>query len=75
MPHLIHLSWYITRTITHLLDPTRSAVLISSATIARKSKMCSVGAPRPDRAVTHAMIQLGHCDGCPGASLSARDES
>lgn len=59
----------------HLLGPMRSAVSNSSATMAKKSRICSVGAPRPEREAIHASIQSGHLSECPGTSFRAREQS
>ena len=59
---------------TYLLAPKRSALAISSATIAKKSCMCSVDAPRFGKADTQYKTQSGQRDGWPGASLRARGE-
>jgi hypothetical protein len=60
---------------TYLLGPKRSALAISSATIAKKSCICSVDVPWFDKVDTHDKIQSGQRDGWPGASLRAREVS
>lgn len=60
---------------TDLLGPNKSALPISSATIARKSWMCSDEAPCVENADTHERIQSGHREGCPGTSFKAKDVS
>ena len=48
---------------TYLLGPNKSALAISSATIAKKSCICSVDAPWFEKADTHDKIQSGQRDG------------
>lgn len=58
---------------TYLLAGSKSALSTSSATIARKSRICSFVAPRLDIVLMHDINQSGHRDGLPGASFRARD--
>jgi hypothetical protein len=60
------------RVITHLYVDDNSAVSISSATIARKSKICSVDTLLPENNVIQDKIQLGQTGGRVGASLIAK---
>lgn len=60
---------------TYLLGPRRSALLTSSATMDKKSRTWSVAAPWLEKEDTHDMIQSGQREGCPGASLRAREVS
>ena len=59
----------------NLLGPNKSALPISSATIAKKSWICSDEAPCVENADTHERIQSGQREGCPGASFKAKDVS
>ena len=59
----------------HLPDPNKSALLTSSATIARKSCAYSVEVPWLENAETHEIIQFCHWEGWPGTSLKAIDVS
>jgi hypothetical protein len=55
---------------THLLDPRRSAVSTTSATMIRKASSCM---PEEERELIADTIQSGHLEGEPGTMRSASD--
>ena len=61
--------------VAHLLGPSKSALLPSSATMDKKSWMSSGGALLPENVMTDPMIQSGQRVGRPGTSLSAKQVS